>query len=134
MVESGMTSVQLSDYRNFCHGRFLFISNHIGAKNTPADAALVLLVTPREKNIVNKLLTLLPANVPVIILESEKDSPVATVELVMQSIRLFDAVGQAYGINPCNPSSCGGIDKRHPQSRLTFKSDFKQFGALSFTF
>lgn len=133
-VESGMASVQLCDYRNYCHGRFLFTSNHIGAKNTPRDMALVLLVTPREKAYVKRLLDLIPDTVPVITLETDKDDPRATLELFMQSIRLFDAVGEAYNIDPCNPISRGGIDKRYPQNRLTFRSDFKQFGPLHIDF
>lgn len=28
LAESGMVSAQVTDYRNFCHGRFIFASNH----------------------------------------------------------------------------------------------------------
>lgn len=133
-VESGMASVQLSDYRNFCHGRFLFVSNHIGINGSPKDTAMVLIITPREKNISKRLIELMPKETPVIILETEKDNPMATIELTMQGIRLFDAVGAARGINPCNPKSMGGIDKRYPQSHLAFKSDFKNNGALLLPF
>lgn len=133
-VESGMASVQLCDYRNYCHGRFIFTSNHIGAKNTPRDMALVLLVTPREKAYVERLHDLLPDSVPVITLESDKDDPRATLELFMQGIRLFDEVGAAHNIDPCNPVSKGGIDKRYPQNRLTFRADFKEFGPLHIDF
>lgn len=131
MVESGMASVQLSDYRNFCHGRFLFVSNHLGKKGCPADTAVVLFVTPRERNVADRLLVLLPEGTPVILIESKKDSPASTIELTMQGIRLFDSIGEAQGINPANPTSKGGIDKRDPQNRILFKTDFKEFGALS---
>ena len=40
MVESGYASVQLCDYRNFTHGRFIFLSNHL------EETVLVLLITP----------------------------------------------------------------------------------------
>lgn len=133
-VESGMASVQVCDYRNYCHGRFIFTSNHLGVKNTPRDMALVLLVTPREKSYVQRLLDLLPESVPVIVLETDKDDSRATLELFMQSIRLFDSVGDAHSIDPCNPVSRGGIDKRYPLNRLTFRSDFKGFGPLHIDF
>lgn len=133
-VESSMASVQLCDYRNYCHGRFMFTSNHIGAKNSPRDMALVLLITPREKAYVERLQKLILDTVPIIKLETDKDDPRATLELFMQGIRLFDYVGVAHNINPCNPISKGGIDKRYPLNSLTFKNDFKQFGPLHIDF
>ena len=132
-VESGMASLCYSDAWNWCHGRFVSISNHLGAKSTPCDAALVLLVIPREKAFFERLRNLIPDNVPVITLETDKDDPRATLELFMQGISLFDAVGEAHNIDPCNPVSKGGIDKHYPQARLTFRQDFKEFGPLCIT-
>lgn len=50
MIESGIASVQLCDYRNFCHGRFIFISKHL------EDSAFVLFLTPRDKDFVRRLI------------------------------------------------------------------------------
>nr|ANG65663.1 hypothetical protein [uncultured bacterium G1] len=43
VVETGLAGATVCDYRNYCHGRFIYTSNHL------KDSAVVLLVSPREK-------------------------------------------------------------------------------------
>lgn len=120
MVESGIASVQLCDYRNWCHGRFIFLSKHL--ENT----ALVLFLTPREKQFVNDLIDgktwrgekqdIFPANVPIIKVESEFDSPLASIDLLIKMYVLFDEIAQAVDEEPCSPKNPCGIDKRFPKN------------------
>ena len=49
-VESGLCLVGVYDYRSICHGRFIFISNHL------EDSVVVLFVSPREHDIVARTL------------------------------------------------------------------------------
>ena len=44
LVECGLAQVGVYDYRNFCHGRFIFTSNHL------EDSAVILFVSPRERH------------------------------------------------------------------------------------
>jgi hypothetical protein len=120
MVESGIASVQLCDYRNWCHGRFIFLSKHL--ENT----ALVLFLTPREKQFVNDLIDgktwrgekqdIFPTNVPVIKVESEFDSPLASIDLLIKMYVLFNDIAKAVNEEPCSPKNPCGIDKRFPKN------------------
>lgn len=121
MVESGYASVQLCDYRNFTHGRFIFLSNHI------EDTALILLVTPREKQFIDDLIyngttnrggkELFPKNIQIVTIETEYDTPLASIDLLVKVCIFFSEVGKAYGYNPCYPVNLSSIDKGTPRNK-----------------
>lgn len=120
MVESGIASVQLCDYRNFCHGRFIFLSNHL------EDSAFVLFVTPREKEFVRRFIyeakgymghrELFPSDTKIITIETELDSPLATIDLMIKTSVCFMDIAKDYGQEPLNPTNPYKIDKRWPRS------------------
>ena len=132
MIESGFASVQLCDYRNFCHGRFIFVSKHL------EDSALVLFLTPREQEFAKKLILeavswmdkeeMFPVNTPIVKIETGFDSPIATIDLMVKMQVFFNEVAKSFGDEPCDPSNPCGIDKRYPRS-----TEFKgllEMGAL----
>ena len=119
MVESGIASVQLCDYRNWCHGRFIFLSKHL------EDSALVLFLTPMEQEFVKDLIEgvswrdktdIFPKNTPVIRVETENDSPLASIDLLVKMYVLFDSIAQANDEEPCSPKNPARIDKRFPKN------------------
>lgn len=120
MVESGIASVQLCDYRNFCHGRFIFLSNHL------EDSAFVLFVTPREKEFVRRFIyeakgdmgqrELFPSDTKIITIETELDSPLATIDLMIKTSVCFMDIAKDYGQEPLSPTNPYKIDKRCPRS------------------
>ena len=119
MVESGMASVQLCDFRNWCHGRFIFLSKHLN------DSALVLLLTPREQQFAKDLIwgitwrdkkDVFPRNTLIIKVETALDSPLATIDLLIKMYVLFDEIAKAYDEEPCSPRNPCGIDKRFPKN------------------
>lgn len=120
MVESGIASVQLCDYRNFCHGRFIYLSNHF------EDTAFVLFVTPREKEFVRRFIyeargdmghkELFPSATKIITIETELDSPLATIDLMIKTSVCFSDIAKDNGQEPLNPSNPFKIDKRWPRS------------------
>ena len=119
MVESGIASVQLCDFRNFCHGRFIFTSKHI------EDTALVLFITPREQQFVKDLIwgitwrdktDVFPKNLPILKVETEYDSPLATIDLIVKAYVLFDEIAKVNNEEPCSPSNPCKIDKRFPKN------------------
>ena len=132
MIESGYASVQLCDYRNFTHGRFIFLSNHL------EDSALVLMLTPREKEFVDKSILkaknrdggkLYPDKTQIVTLGSEFDSPLAAVDLLFKEAVFFNEIGKSVGYDPNYPDNLSGIDKRIPRgidfSHLLEKSGLK---------
>ena len=132
MIEGGFASVQLCDYRNFCHGRFIFLSKHI------EDSALMLFLTPREQQFAKDLILesitwrdkkdVFPKNTPIIKVETEFDSPLATIDLMIKMQVCFNKIAKAFGDEPCDPCNPCGIDKRFPRS-TPFKG-LLEMGAL----
>lgn len=120
MVESGIASVQLCDYRNFCHGRFIFLSKHL------EDSALVLFLTPREQQFAKDLILestswrgntdIFPRNTPILKIETELDSPLASIDLLAKMSVCFNEIAQENGDEPCSPKNPSKIDKRFPKN------------------
>ena len=116
MIEGGLANVQLSNYRNYGHGRFIYLSNHF------EDSAFVLFVTPREKEFIDYFIInatfyeygmkeVFPPNLPIIIVETEHDSPLATIDLVIKTKVLLGEIAKAHDENPCNPQNKMNIPK-----------------------
>lgn len=124
LVESGMMTCSLSDYRNYCHGRFIFSGNN-------TNTAIIMMVTPREEALAQRIEEIIPDSVPIVRLSTEKDSAEATVDLLLQASSLVEIVGQQKNINPNNPPNRSKIDKRKPQ-QIPYISTLKQFKDLKF--
>ena len=132
MIECGFASVQFCDYRNFCHGRFIFVSKHL------EDSALVLFLTPREQQFAKDLILdavtwigkkdVFPKNTPIVKIETGFDSPIATIDLMVKMQVFFNEIAKSFGDEPCDPSNPCGIDKRFPRS-TPFEGLF-EMGAL----
>ena len=116
MIEGGLANVQMSNYRNYGHGRFIYLSNHF------EDCAYVLFVTPREKDFIDYFIInatfyeyglkeVFPSNLPIIIIETEHDSPLATIDLLIKTKVLLSEIAKAHKENPCNPNNKMNIPK-----------------------
>jgi hypothetical protein len=114
MIECGFASVQLCDYRNFCHGRFIFVSKHL------EESALVLFLTPREQQFAKDLILdavtwmdkedVFPKNTPIVKIETALDSPIATIDLMVKMQVFFNEIAKSCGDEPCDPINPFGID------------------------
>ena len=133
MIEGGFASVQLCDYRNFTHGRFIFMSKHI------EDSAFVLFLTPREQQFAKDLILesvtwidredVFPKHTPIIKIETELDSPLASIDLMIKMQVCFNEIAKAFDDEPCDPQNPSVIDKRFPRE-TEFKGLLKM-GALN---
>ena len=124
LVESGLASGDVYDYRNYCHGRFIWTSNHL------KDSAVVLLVSPREKDIALRTRKFLPASTKLVIIETAEDAPEASLDLLIRATEFFHAACGACGVNPVSPSNPGRIDKRVPMW-VPFMAEMRRNGPLS---
>ena len=124
MVESSLAPVGVYDYRNYCHGRFIFTSNHL------EDSAIIMMVSPREKNIAERTRGFLPPTTKLIIIETEHDAPEASLDLIIRSTELYHTLCTTCGVNPESPSNPGRIDKRKPMW-VPFMAALKKQGSLS---
>ena len=133
MTEAGLASCVISDYRDECHGRFLSLSNFTQSKHRPqTDCALVLLVTPREENLCSNFLKCLPGHLPIILIRTDIDSPLGSIDLLYKMSMFTSTFGEHYRhSNPNDPNNLGGFDKRLFRNNVRFQKDFKRYGSLS---
>ena len=108
LVESGLSTAIVTDFRNYCHGRFIFTSNHL------EDSAVVLLVSPRERDIVTRTRAFLPPTSKLVIIETGHDAPEAALDLLIRSTEFYHSVCTICGVDPESPKNPGRIDKRVP--------------------
>jgi hypothetical protein len=133
MTEAGLASCVITDYRDECHGRFLALSNFISSPKHPqSDCALVLLVTPREESVCANLLSRLPGHLPVVIIRTDIDTPLGSIDLLYKMSIFTSDFGEKYRhSNPNDPNNLGGIDKRAFRDHVLFQNDFALYGPLS---
>ena len=142
IAETGVASAQVTDFRNYTHGRFL-MANHIkhSAKNhflSDSDAVAVLFVTPRNKELVQSIRDIaLPTKTPIVIIETEYDDARAALDLLIKSnVFLADYEEKGLGINPCDPENYNAaeIDKRLPKNNVRFAQELKRSGEMTLGF
>ena len=108
LVECGLASAGVYDYRNYCHGRFIYTSNHL------EDSAVILLVSPREQDFVARTRAFLPSTTKLVVIETGHDAPEASLDLLIRTTEFYHAVCTAAGVDPECPRNPGKIDKRKP--------------------
>lgn len=123
-VETGLAAACVCDYRNFCHGRFIFTSQHL------EDSAIVLFISPMEKDIARRTREYLPASAKLIIIEAAEDAPEASLDMLIRAGEFYHSLCSVLGANPTSPANPGKIDKRKP-IWVPFMATLKDQGPLS---
>lgn len=95
--ESALASAQLADYRNFGHGRHLWLSKRA------AETVVIALITPEVSKLADATLRLLPKDVPIVHLRTANDGPVGTIELLFQAFHLVGQIGRERNADPGRP-------------------------------
>lgn len=95
--ESALAAAQFADYRNFGHGRHLWLSKRA------AETVVVALVTPGTAAIAESTLKLIPKSIPVVRLETTLDGPAGTIDLLLQAFHLVDRLGETRKQDPGRP-------------------------------
>lgn len=96
--ESAIAGALVSDYRNFGHGRHLWLSRR------GAETLVVLLSTPETKTLAERTRALLPKDLPIVELSTTRDGASGTLDLLIQAFRLVGELGQKQGFDPGRPS------------------------------
>lgn len=97
LTEAALGSALLSDYRNFGHGR-----HHWFAKRKE-NSCIIALISPVEKELAIKTIKSLPVDVPVICIETELESPQASIDMLLKAFSFVRDLGTARGIDPGRP-------------------------------
>lgn len=95
--ESALASAQLSDYRNFGHGRHLWLARRA------SETVVVAVVTPGTAAIAAATLKIFPKSIPVIRLETALDGASGTIDLLMKGYHLVELLGRIRGQDPGRP-------------------------------
>lgn len=96
LTEAGLVSVQLSDYRNFAHGR-----HHWLAKNP--NSAVLALASSDEQELAKRTLALLPPGIPSILTKTSLSGPASWVALQSAVFDLVGRYGEVKNIDPGRP-------------------------------
>lgn len=97
LTEAALGSALLSDYRNFGHGR-----HHWFAKRKE-NSCIIAFISPIEKELATKTIKNLPADVPVIYIESELETPEASIEMLLKAFHFVNDLGEIRGMDPGRP-------------------------------
>lgn len=111
LTEAALGSAMLSDYRNFGHGR-----HHWFAKKGD-NSCIIALITPVERELAYKTIGCLPKDVPVIYIETELETPSASIDMLLKAFCFVNDLGVARGIDPGRP----GVP---PYGRLLYNLDY----------
>ena len=95
--ESALAAAQLADYRNFGHGRHLWLAKRA------AETVVVALVTPGTTAIAEATLKLFPKSIPVVRLHTTLEGPAGTIDLLLQAFHLVDRFGETRKQDPGRP-------------------------------
>ena len=96
-TEAALGVVQLSDYRQFAHGR-----HHWLAKRGTSSSVLAL-VADEDRLLAEKTLGLIPASIPRVRLDFTGDIPTSGLTALLSAICLAQVAGEARGVDPGRP-------------------------------
>jgi trehalose-6-phosphatase len=95
--ESGVSDVQLADYRNAAHGR------HVGLAARRDDTLVVSLSDAEDTDLPARTLSLLPEAIQRVQLASPLSFPVAAIDQTVRVMRFFGELAAAHDLDPGRP-------------------------------
>jgi hydroxymethylpyrimidine pyrophosphatase-like HAD family hydrolase len=98
LSETGLSTAQVTDYRNFAHGR------HTGLARRIDQTSVVALVDPSISELAERTLRLLPAEAHQVRLQSRLSWPLSTLDLLVASMNLIATTAAATDLDPGRPS------------------------------
>lgn len=98
LIETGLASVQTTDYRNFAHGR------HLGLSRNQDRTTVVAMSDTQTISLSSKTIGILPSNVPRLALSSSLDDPISCLDLLGHSMRLVASVANQSDLDPARPA------------------------------
>ena len=117
IAEAALSDVLLSDYRNFGHGR-----HHWFAKRKK-NSAIVVIITPTEKELAEKTVGLLPSDIPILKIQTSRKNASSTIELLLKAFHFINKLGKMQKIDPGRPGVPAFGSKLY---KLNYSIFFKQ--------
>jgi hypothetical protein len=98
LAETGLSAAQVTDYRNFAHGR------HTGLARRLARTTVLAFVTPELAELASETLRVLPADADVLRIESRLEWPFSVLDLLAASMKVLSATAAEADLDPSRPS------------------------------
>lgn len=95
--EAALGCIQLTDYRNFGHGR------HYWLEAKKENTGIIALVTPEEEKLAKKTLSLVPKNIPVTFIKTQQSGHVGSFDLIVKVLLFVNETGKIKKIDPGRP-------------------------------
>lgn len=96
-TEAALGNVQITDYRNFGHGRHNWLDKR--GDNT----CVLLFISPQCKPLAKMMIEIIPPSIPIIALESDKEELFSSLSFVLGVFELVKIFGDLLEINPGRP-------------------------------
>jgi phosphoglycolate phosphatase-like HAD superfamily hydrolase len=96
-TEAALGSVQTADYRNFAHGRHLWLAKR------GETTGILALVTDEDRELADKTLRLIPTSVPVAKIDVPHRGNRAGLAAIASVLHIVGEAGRARGIDPGRP-------------------------------
>ena len=96
-TEAALGPVQISDFRNFAHGR-----HHWLAKRREISAVIAL-ATVKDRKLAQKTLSLLPQGIPAVEFHFPGEHFVASIQAIVTMLHIVGLAGEVRGIDPGRP-------------------------------
>lgn len=97
LSETGLSSSQYADLRNFAHGR------HAGLTRNLDRTSVVAVISPEDRALAGATLEVLPGRSRVVMLETDLPYPASALDLLVGSMRLVSSTGEQEGMDPARP-------------------------------
>lgn len=91
--EGSIGCLQMSDYRNFAHGRFNWFHQRKG------QTGILAIVSPEGREVAENILSEIPPEIPVLRLKTDHPGSKGTVELLLESMYLAHYMGKRWGMD-----------------------------------
>lgn len=97
LIETGLATVQKTDFRNFAHGR------HLGLSRMADHVSVIAMSDARTDTLAEATLALLPPGIPRLHFNSSAGHPVAHLDLMVRSMHLAGVVADGAGFDAARP-------------------------------
>ena len=95
--ESGLANVQVTDYRNFAHGRHLWLAHH-------PDTTVIAFISSNDRAIADATLKLLPKGIKSLRVETSREGIAAAFAMQAAVFELVSLFGEDRGRDPGRPT------------------------------
>ncbi len=100
-TEAALIATLPADYRNFGHGR------HHWFDKRSEKSAIIALIDPENRFLAEKTLSLIPKEIPKLVLSTNLVDSQGSIDLLIKSFHLIQKLGEMQGIDPGRPGVPG---------------------------